>query len=70
MIWFFGYMSTGHASVFDWDVVTPWWIPSFVPNLEAELGTCGHVRGHDPDSLARNTEARVTWLAYSPALPF
>jgi hypothetical protein len=38
MIWFFGYMSTGHASVFDWDVATPWWISSFVPNLEAELG--------------------------------
>ncbi len=38
MIWFFGYMSAGHASVFDWDVATPWWISSFVPNLEAELG--------------------------------
>src|SRR5262245_3378776 len=25
-------------SVFDWDVVTPWWISSFVPNLEAEIG--------------------------------
>jgi hypothetical protein len=35
---FFGYMSAGHASVFDWDVATPWWISSFVPNLEAELG--------------------------------
>jgi hypothetical protein len=29
MIWFFGYMSAGHASVFDWDEVTPWWISSF-----------------------------------------
>jgi hypothetical protein len=40
MIWFFGYMSAGHASVFefDWDQVTPWWISSFVPNLEAESG--------------------------------
>jgi hypothetical protein len=37
-IYFFGYMSAGHASVFDWDVATPWWISSFVPNLEAELG--------------------------------
>jgi hypothetical protein len=38
MIWFFGYVSAGHASVFDWDAATPWWISSFVPNLEAELG--------------------------------
>jgi len=38
VIWLFGYVSTGHAAVFDWDVVTPWWISSFVPNPEAELG--------------------------------
>jgi hypothetical protein len=38
MIWFFGYMSAGHASIFYWDVATPWWISNFVPNLEAELG--------------------------------
>ena len=37
-IWLLGYLSTGHASAFDWDVATPWWISSFVPNLEAELG--------------------------------
>ena len=36
-IWLFGYLSAGHAPVFDWKV-TPWWISSFVPNLEAELG--------------------------------
>ena len=35
---FFGYLSAGHASAFDWDVATPSWISSFVPNLEAELG--------------------------------
>ena len=34
----FGYLSAGHASAFDWDVATPSWISSFVPNLEAELG--------------------------------
>jgi len=38
VIWLFGYVSTGHAAVFDWDVATPRWISSFVPNLEAELG--------------------------------
>ena len=34
VIWLFGYLSAGHVSVIDW----PWWISSFVPNLEAELG--------------------------------
>ena len=38
VIWLFGYLSTGHASAFDWDVATPSWISSFVPNLEAEVG--------------------------------
>ena len=38
VIWLFGYASTGHDAVFDWDAATPWWISSFVPNLEAELG--------------------------------
>jgi hypothetical protein len=38
VIWLFGYLSTGHASAFDWGVATPRWISSFVPNLEAELG--------------------------------
>jgi hypothetical protein len=37
-IWLFGYLSAGHAPVFDWNAATPWWISSFVPNLEAELG--------------------------------
>ena len=38
VIWLFGYLSTGHAATFDWDVVAPSWISSFVPNLEAEFG--------------------------------
>ncbi len=37
-IWLFGYLSAGHAPVFDWNAATPWWISSFVPNVEAELG--------------------------------
>ncbi len=36
-IWLFGYLSAGHAPLFDWDAA-PWWISSFVPNLEAEIG--------------------------------
>jgi hypothetical protein len=37
-IWLFGYLTAGHAPLFDWKTATPWWISSFVPNLEAELG--------------------------------
>jgi hypothetical protein len=37
-IWLFGYLSAGHAPLFDWEGATPWWVSSFVPNLEAELG--------------------------------
>jgi hypothetical protein len=37
-IWLFGYLSAGHGPLFDWKAATPWWISSFVPNLEAELG--------------------------------
>ena len=78
VIWLSGYLSAGHASIFHWDVFTPWWISSFAPNLEAELGLA-HVREHDPDLLARRTEATVMrgtlqgrpdWLAYSPSRPF
>jgi hypothetical protein len=47
-IWLFGYLSAGHAPLFDWNAATPWWISSFVPNLEAELGLA-LVREHDPD---------------------
>jgi hypothetical protein len=38
VIWVFGYLNAGHAPVFDWRVAMPWWISSFVPNREAELG--------------------------------
>jgi hypothetical protein len=37
-IWLFGYLSAGHAPLFDWNAATPWWISSFVPNFEAESG--------------------------------
>src|ERR1700741_2691221 len=47
-IWLFGYLSAGHAPLFDWNAATPWWISSFVPNLEAEFGLA-LVREHDPD---------------------
>jgi hypothetical protein len=25
-IWLFGYLSAGHAPLFDWKAATPWWI--------------------------------------------
>jgi hypothetical protein len=49
----FSALSAGHAPLFDWKAATPWWISSFVPNLEAELGLA-HVREHDPDLWARS----------------
>jgi hypothetical protein len=38
VIWVFGFLSAGHAQLFDWKAATPWWISSFVPNFETELG--------------------------------
>jgi hypothetical protein len=67
VIWLFGYLSTGHAAAFDWDVAAPSWISSFVPNLEAELGLALMFVSMIP-LLAR--KARVTWLAYSPTRSF
>jgi hypothetical protein len=37
-IWLFAYLRAGLAAVFDWNAATPWWISSFVPNIEAEVG--------------------------------
>jgi len=56
-IWLFGYMSAGHAPVLDWKV-TPWWISSFVPNLEAELG------------LALMFASAIPTLPWARLLPF
>ena len=60
-IWLFGYLRAGHAPLFDWKAITPWWISSFVPNLEAELGLALmfasmipiYGRAVVPDNLAR-----------------
>jgi hypothetical protein len=38
VIWLLGYLSVGHVPLLDWRAATPWWIFSFVPNLEAEVG--------------------------------
>jgi len=50
-IWLFGYLSVGHAPAFEWVAATPWWISSFVPNLEAEFGLALMFAKYGPDLL-------------------
>src|SRR5262249_39592780 len=59
VVWVFGYLSAGHAPAVCWGVVMPWWISSFVPNLEAELGLALMSASMIPDLLAGRTEASV-----------
>jgi hypothetical protein len=54
----FGYLSKGHAPLFDWKSTTPWWISSFVPNLEAEIG------------LALSFASAIPTLPWARLLPF
>jgi hypothetical protein len=72
VIWLFGYLSAGHASLIDWLATTPWWISSFVPNLEAKIGLFylsrpveslgGAPCGSRPRSIRRNGEReRSPW---------
>ncbi len=68
-VWCFGFLSAGHRPVFDWEVAAPWWISSFIPNLEAELGLA-LMFASNPDLRARLTQASMTWLAYSRLRPF
>ena len=47
-IWLFGYFSAGHATLFDWNANTPWWVfSSFVPQPRSRNRTCADVREHD-----------------------
>ena len=81
VIWVFGYLSTGHAAAFDWDVATPSWISSFVPNLKAQFGLALMFASMIPiywragrkrplaGGLIKISEG-LPWLAYSPSWPF
>jgi hypothetical protein len=60
-IWLFGYLSAGHAPLFDWKAATPWWISSFVPNLEAELGLA---------LMFASTIPTLPWARNSPSRSF
>lgn len=44
ILWVFGYFTSGHPSLVDWQAHVPWWIADYLPNVEAEIGTaliCG-----------------------------
>jgi hypothetical protein len=60
-LWLFGYLSAGHAPLFDWKAATPWWISSFVPNLEAELGLA---------LMFASTIPTLPWARNSPSRSF
>jgi len=38
VLWLYGYYATGNPSFIDWQSYTPWWIASFLPNIESEAG--------------------------------
>ena len=61
-IWLFGYLSAGHAPLFHWDTATPWWISSFVPNFEAELGLALSFAGMLPTLPWAHLFAYATFL--------
>jgi hypothetical protein len=44
-IWLFGYLSAGHAPLFDWKAATPWWVSSFVPTSKqnSDSRSCSRV---------------------------
>jgi hypothetical protein len=37
-LWIFGYFTTGHRSLINWQAHTPSWIAEFLPNIESEIG--------------------------------
>ncbi|MGB6507315.1 MAG: hypothetical protein WBF07_04095, partial [Xanthobacteraceae bacterium] len=38
VVWLYGYLVTGHPSLFDWSATTPWWIADYLRNVESEIG--------------------------------
>lgn len=37
-VWLYGYVATGHPSLFNWHAHTPWWVADYLPNIESEIG--------------------------------
>jgi hypothetical protein len=38
VLWLYGYYATGNAPLVNWQSYTPWWISTFLPNIESEIG--------------------------------
>ena len=56
-VWFYGYLTTGHASLLDWHSIAPWWIADCLPNLELEIGMGLMFAGMVPIYWPRRQEA-------------
>jgi hypothetical protein len=67
--WLFGYLSAGHAPLFDWNAATPWWISRFVPNLEAEFGLALMFASMVPIYWPRGTDASAMGDATTSSRP-
>lgn len=53
-LWLYGYFSSGSASLVDWYSISPTWVSSLMPNMEAELGMLVMCLAMLP----------ITWIAY------
>ena len=48
VVWFYGYVATGHPPLVDWSSTFPEWISEFLPNLESEIGFAMMILGAVP----------------------
>ena len=48
VVWLYGYLVTGHPSLFDWSATTPWWIADYLRNVESEIGMALMLAGMIP----------------------
>ena len=53
-LWIYGYLSSGSARLFDWSIVSPAWVASLMPNMEAEIRML----------VMCHTMLLITWIAY------
>ena len=47
-IWIYGYCTAGTPSLIDWHANMPWWVSTFLPNFESEVGAALTVIGMVP----------------------
>jgi len=53
-LWLYGYFTSGSATFVDWPSISPTWVSSLMPNMEAELGIFIMCLAMLP----------ITWIAY------